>query len=103
MKTKAFSGKDTKAEERAEARAVRSGKVSPAKYKAKEMAEEKAEGEPSNPDRLMATGRRLASGALTPDRYAEGMADGGVVRMSAPNECTYNYGPGVRSNRDYKK
>ena len=34
------------------------------------------------------------------------MNDGGLVRATgsmAPNECTYNGGPGVRSMQDYKK
>jgi len=34
------------------------------------------------------------------------MNDGGMVRATgsmAPNECTYNGGPGVRSMQDYKK
>lgn len=35
-----------------------------------------------------------------------GYNDGGLVRATgsmAPNECTYNGGPGVRSQQDYKK
>jgi hypothetical protein len=107
-KVKAFSGKDTKAEEMAEAKAVRSGKVSAAQYKSKEMAEEKREGEKSNPKKLMSTGKALASGKMSASQYG-GMAkmnDGGLVRSTgnmAPNECTYNGGPGVRSQQDYKK
>jgi hypothetical protein len=107
-KVKAFSGKDTKSEEMMEAKQVRSGKVSAAQYKSKEMAEEKREGEKSNPKKLMATGKALASGAMSASQYG-GMAkmnDGGLMRASnsmAPNECAYNYGPGVRSQQDYKK
>jgi hypothetical protein len=72
------------------------------------MAEEKREGEKSNPKKLMATGKALASGAMSASQYG-GMAkmnDGGLMRASnsmAPNECAYNYGPGVRSQQDYKK
>ena len=35
----------------------------------------------------------------------KGYANGGLVRQGtgAPNECTYNQGPGVRSNQDYRK
>jgi hypothetical protein len=107
-KVKAFNGKDTVREEKAEARLVRSGKVSPAQYKSKEMAEEKREGEKSNPAKLMSTGKALASGKMSASQYGgmAKMADGGLVRASnsmAPNECTYNYGPGVRSQQDYKK
>ena len=105
---KAFSGKDTKAEEMAEAKQVRSGKVSPAQYKAKEMAEEKREGEKSNPRKLMATGKALASGAMSAQQYGAQakMANGGLVRANnsmAPNSCDYAGGPGVRSQQDYRK
>lgn len=36
---------------------------------------------------------------------AKGYANGGLVRQGtgAPNECTYNQGPGVRSMQDYGK
>ena len=63
MKTKAFSGKDTKSEERAEAREVKSGKVSPAKY----ATLEKKEGERGN---LKARGEKLKSGKLSATTYA---------------------------------
>lgn len=103
MKAKPFSGKDTKAEEMAEAQQVRSGKVSPAQYKAKEMREEKAEGESSDPKQLMSTGKAIASGRLSPSQYASqaNMADGGLVRHHgdmAGNHC----GPSS-SPRDYRK
>ncbi|CAB5220416.1 hypothetical protein UFOVP236_51 [uncultured Caudovirales phage] len=102
-KAKPFSGKDTKAEERAEAQQVRSGKVSPAQYKAKEMREEKAEGEASDPKQLMATGKAIASGRMSPDQYASqaNMANGGLVSFHADmagNHCGPNSSP-----RDYKK
>ena len=107
-KVKAFSGKDNRKEEMAEAKAVRSGKVSPAQYTSKEMAEEKREGAKSNPAKLMSTGKALASGKMSASQYGSMamMADGGLVRASnstAPNECAYNGGPGVRSQQDYKK
>ena len=78
-KAKPFNGKDTASEERAEAKSVVSGRVSPAQYKAKEMVEEKREGEKSNPRALMATGKAIASGRESPDQYASRakMADGG--------------------------
>jgi hypothetical protein len=78
-KAKPFSGKDTASEERAEAKAVAAGRVSPAQYKAKEMVEEKREGEKSNPRALMSTGKAIASGRMSPDQYAAKakMADGG--------------------------
>lgn len=103
MKAKPFSGKDTKAEEKAEAQQVRSGKVSPAQYKAKEMREEKAEGETSDPKQLMRTGQALASGKMSAAQYASqaDMADGGLVRFHgdmAGNHCGPN-----RSPQDYRK
>jgi hypothetical protein len=62
---KAFSGKDNKAEEMAEAKAVRSGKVSPAQY----AAREKAEGDKKPTGKLMATGKALASGKMSAAQY----------------------------------
>lgn len=82
-KVKPFTGKDTKAEEMAEAKAVRSGKVTPKGYVAKEMAEEKKEGEKSNPKKLAATGKALASGKMSAEKYGAQakMANGGRVSM----------------------
>jgi hypothetical protein len=83
-KVKPFTGKDTKAEEMEEGREVRSGKVSPAEYTRKEVAEHKREGEPSNKAQIARQGKDLASGKMSPAKYAamEGMekkADGGCV------------------------
>ena len=103
-KVKAFGGKDNKKEEMAEAKAVRSGKVSPKEYAAKE----KSEGDKKSKATLMRTGKALASGKMSAPQYG-GMAmmnNGGLVTATssmAPNECTYNGGPGVRSMQDYKK
>lgn len=82
-KVKPFTGKDTKAEEMAEARAVRSGKVTPKQYVRKEVAEEKKEGEKPNPKKLAATGKALASGKMSAEKYGSmaKMADGGRVSM----------------------
>jgi len=93
-KVKPFTGKDTKAEEMAEAKQVRSGKVSPKQYVRKEMAEEKKEGEKSNPKELMAKGKALASGKLSAEKYGSmaKMADGGMV-----GNCN-TYGVAVRMN-----
>jgi hypothetical protein len=103
-KVAAFKGKDTRAEERTEARMVRSGKVSPAQYASKE----KAEGDMKSKASLMRTGKDIASGKQSVTQYGAmaKMNDGGLVRATgsmAPNECTYNGGPGVRSMQDYKK
>lgn len=109
MATKMFGGKESKSEERSEARAVRSGKVSPAEY----ARREKAEGDSKSMGALKARGSALASGRMSADRYAsmdhpKKMANGGLVTgggsgMSAPNAPTGVCGPGVRSHQDYKK
>lgn len=83
-KVKPFSGADTKGEEMAEAREVRSGKVSPKQYVERETAEHKREGEYVSKGELAKRGQALASGKMSPAKYAamEGMekkADGGMV------------------------
>ena len=103
-KAKPFGGKDTKSEEMAEAKQVRSGKASAKDY----VAGEKSEGDTKSKASLMRTGKALASGAMSASQYG-GMAkmnDGGLIRAStgmAPNSCEYVNGPGVRSMQDYKK
>lgn len=67
MATKPFAGKQTKKEEMAEAKAVKSGKVSPAQYAAKE----KAEGDSKSKSALMAKGKALASGKMSAKQYAD--------------------------------
>ncbi len=107
---KAFKGKQSAAEEKAEAKMVRSGKMTPAQY----ARAEKAEGDTASTKSLEARGQQLASGKMSAEQYASmatdmpKMADGGMVGLSrqgtgAPNECTYTHGPGVRSLQDYKK
>lgn len=78
MATKPFKGKDDKAEELAEGRAVRAGKVSPKQYAAKE----KAEGEKASKSSLMAKGQKLSSGKMSPSQYAAEakMKSGGMVK-----------------------
>lgn len=88
-KVKPFTGKDTKAEEMAEAKAVRSGKVSPKEYVRREVAEEKKEGEKPNPKKLAATGKALASGKMSAQAYGAKakMANGGMVKGSMKKGC----------------
>ena len=78
MATKLFANKESKGEERAEARSVRSGRTTPAQYAAKE----KAEGEKGSKSALMAKGKQLASGKLSASKYAaeEKMKSGGMVK-----------------------
>ena len=80
MATKPFTGKDTKAEELAEARSVRSGRTTPAQYVRKEKAEEKKEGEKKPVSKLQSTGKALANGKMSPAQYANGMKSGGMVK-----------------------
>ncbi len=64
---KPFAGKDTKAEERKEAKMVRAGKVSPAQYAKKE----KAEGDMKSKSTLMGVGKKLATGKMSAAQYAK--------------------------------
>lgn len=76
-KVKPFTGKDDKAEEMAEAKQVRSGKVSPKQY----AMREKAEGDKKPMGKLVDTGKKLASGKMSAGQYGgmAKMADGGYV------------------------
>ena len=78
MKKRAFRGDDTPAEERAEAKAVKKGAVTPTQYAKKE----KAEGEKASEKTLKARGEKLKSGALSEEAYA-GMNCGGKVKKMA--------------------
>lgn len=78
MKKRAFRGDDTPAEERAEAKAVKKGAVTPAQYAKKE----KAEGEKGSEKSLKARGEKLKSGELPEETYA-GMNCGGKVKKMA--------------------
>lgn len=66
MATKAFAGKDNPAEERKEAKLVRSGKVTPAQY----AQREKAEGDKMSPASLKSMGKKLATGKMSAAQYA---------------------------------
>ena len=79
---KLFRGADTPAEEKAEAKAVRSGKITPKQY----VAGEKSEGE-TEPG-MMARAKALKSGKMSPAAYAkhegeEKMKCGGKVKKMA--------------------
>lgn len=67
MKANPFKGKDNRAEEMAEARQVRAGKVSPAQYAKKE----KAEGDKKPMKSLMSTGKKLATGKMSAAAYGK--------------------------------
>lgn len=67
MKSMPFKGKQTKAEEMAEAKKVRSGKMSPAEY----ARAEKKEGDKKSMGSLMARGKALASGKMSAQAYGK--------------------------------
>lgn len=88
---KMFGGKESRAEEMAEAKALKSGKISKAQY----VAGEKKEGHGKGAAK---TGAAIKSGKMSPGQYAAGhkkMADGGAV-------CGMGKGP-TRSKQDYRK
>lgn len=62
-----FKGKDTPAEEKREARAVKSGKLSPEAY----ARGEKAEGKAEKKSTLVKRGQDMKSGKLSPAAYAK--------------------------------
>lgn len=73
-----FKGKETKAEEMKEAKAVKSGKLSPAQYAKGEAKEGHGKG-------AFSKGKALKSGKLSAAKYAsehEGMKKGGCVKMA---------------------
>lgn len=84
---KLFKGKDDKPEEMAEAKALKSGKISKSQYVAGEKSEGHSKGAAKRAD-------QIKSGKLSPSAYADQhpkkMADGGYV-------C------GHRSMQDYGK
>lgn len=66
-----FKGKQTAAEERKEASMVRSGKLTPKEYAAREAAEEKVTGKKEDKSKAMKTGKAIASGKMSPAQYAK--------------------------------
>lgn len=70
-----FKGKDSVKEEKAEAKALKSGKISKAQYVAGEKSEGHGKGAAKKAD-------AIKSGKLTPAAYAKGhkMANGGVAK-----------------------
>lgn len=71
MATKMFGGKESKAEETKEAKAVKTGKISPSQY----AKGEKSEG---HNGKALAKGKALKSGKLSVGEYTKGMKAGGV-------------------------
>lgn len=65
-----FTGKDTKAEEKKEATALKTGKISKSQYVRGEKAEEKREGEKKPVAQIKKTATQIKSGKTTPAQYA---------------------------------
>lgn len=65
MKATPFKGKDNRAEEMAEAKKMRAGKMTPMQY----AKAEKKEGDKKSMKTLVATGKKLASGKMTAKQY----------------------------------
>lgn len=63
---KMFAGKQTKAEELAEAKALKSGKISTKQY----IAGEKSERKPGAASRAAKMAKAIKSGRLSPEEYA---------------------------------
>lgn len=90
MATKMFGGKEPRAEEMQEAKALRSGKMSTKQY----MRGEKSEGHKEEPG-MAKTARAIKSGKMSPAAYAkmetsepEGMKCGGKVKKMAGGGLT---------------
>ena len=86
MAKKLFGGKETYSEELGEAKAVKSGKVSPMGF----AKGEKSEGEGHEEKGALALGKKIKSGKISPAKYAtmeakepKGMKSGGMFRSSA--------------------
>ena len=82
MATKMFKGKESMKEEMAEAKAIKSGKVSPKQYAMSEKREP----------------LKMSNGGMV-----KGYANGGLVTGMAPNAPCGTHGPGVRSQQNYRK
>lgn len=76
MAKKLFGGKETKAEEMKEAKALKSGKISKSQYVAGEKSEGHSKGAAAKAD-------KIKSGKMSPAAYAAGhkkMANGGKAK-----------------------
>lgn len=73
---KLFTGKDTRAEELAEAKALKSGRISKSQYVAGEKREEKREGEKMSPRKIQANANAIKSGRMSPSQYAKSESKG---------------------------
>lgn len=68
---KLFTGKDTKAEELAEAKALKSGRISKSQYISSEKREAKKEGEKREGATIRKNANAIKSGKMSPSAYAK--------------------------------
>lgn len=68
---KTFTGKDTKAEEMAEAKALKGGRITKAQYISSEKREAKKEGEKREVATIRKNANAIKSGKLSPSAYAK--------------------------------
>lgn len=68
---KLFTGKDTKSEEMAEAKALQKGRISKSQYIAGEKREERKEGEKMSVGKIKANANAIKSGRMSPSAYAK--------------------------------
>ena len=73
---KLFTGKDTRAEELAEAKALKGGRISKSQYIAGEKREEKREGEKPSARKIQANANAIKSGRMSPSQYAKAESKG---------------------------
>ena len=71
MAVKKFTGKDTRAEEMAEAKALKGGKITKAQYIAGEKREERKEGEKGKTREITRNANAIKSGKMSPAAYAK--------------------------------
>lgn len=71
MATKKFTGKDTRAEEMAEAKALKSGRISKSQYIAAEKREDRKEGEKGKAREITKNANAIKSGKMSPAAYAK--------------------------------
>ena len=90
---KPFGGKETPAEEMAEAKALKGGKISKKEYVKGEKSEGHGKGAKGKAD-------AIKSGKMSPKQYADMHKQGGMKKMADGGMAG---GCGRRSNQDYGK
>lgn len=76
MAAKLFTGKDTRAEELAEAKALKAGRISKSQYISQEKREAKKEGEKREGATIRKNANAIKSGRMSPSQYAKAESKG---------------------------